>query len=57
MTDLRDLAERAWRGELDTAHEHHPVHTSYEGATELAPDLLALKGIAGIYVLDTATAS
>ena len=53
MTDLRELAERAWRGELDTAHGHHPVHTSYEGASELAPDLLALKGIAGIYVLDT----
>jgi alkyl sulfatase BDS1-like metallo-beta-lactamase superfamily hydrolase len=53
MTDLRNLAERAWRGELDTAHEHHPVHTSYEGASELALDLLALKGIAGIYVLDT----
>jgi alkyl sulfatase BDS1-like metallo-beta-lactamase superfamily hydrolase len=53
MTDLRELAERAWRGELDTAHEHHPVHTSYEGACELAPDLLVLKGIAGIYVLDT----
>ena len=53
MTDLRELAERAWRGELDTTHEHHPVHTSYEGASELAPDLLALKGIAGIYVLDS----
>jgi alkyl sulfatase BDS1-like metallo-beta-lactamase superfamily hydrolase len=53
MTDLRELAERAWRGELDMAHEHHPVHTSYEGASQLAPDLLALKGIAGIYVLDT----
>jgi len=53
MTDLRELAERAWRGELDTAHEHHPVHTSYDGASELAPDLLALKGIAGIYVLDS----
>jgi len=53
MTDLRELAERAWRGELDMAHEHHPVHTSYEGASQLAPDLLALKGMAGIYVLDT----
>lgn len=53
MTDLRELAERAWRGELDTSHEHHPVHTSYEGAWQLAPDVLALKGIAGMYVLDT----
>lgn len=53
MPDLRELAERAWRGELDLAHEHHPVHSSWEGAAELAPDLLAMKGIAGIWVLDT----
>ncbi len=53
MTDLLSLAERAWRGELDTVFEHHPVHTFYEGSCELAPDLLALKGIAGIYLIDS----
>ncbi|HVS63784.1 MAG TPA: alkyl sulfatase dimerization domain-containing protein [Thermoanaerobaculia bacterium] len=54
MTDLLDLAERAWRGELDLQFEHHPVHTHYAGATELAPGLLALKGIAGMYAVDCA---
>jgi alkyl sulfatase BDS1-like metallo-beta-lactamase superfamily hydrolase len=53
MPDLRELSEKAWSGELDTVHEHHPVHTLYEGATELAPDLLALKGLAGLYIIDT----
>jgi alkyl sulfatase BDS1-like metallo-beta-lactamase superfamily hydrolase len=53
MSDLLQLAEQAWKGELDTAHDHHPVHTHYEGATELAPDVLGLKGLAGIYVIDT----
>jgi alkyl sulfatase BDS1-like metallo-beta-lactamase superfamily hydrolase len=53
VADLLTLAEQAWRGELDTVFEHHPVHTFYEGACELAPDLLALKGIAGLYVVDS----
>ena len=53
MTDLRELAEKAWIGELDTVHEHHPVHTNYEGSTELLPGLLALKGLAGLYIIDT----
>ena len=53
MTDLKELAEQAWRGELDTTHDHHPVHSFYPGATELAPDLLGLKGIAGLYIVDT----
>ncbi len=53
MSDLRELSEKAWSGELDIAHEHHPVHAHYEGATELAPDLLALKGLAGLYIVDT----
>ncbi len=53
MDDLLELAEKAWRGELDTCHEHHPVHTVYDGATELAPGLLGLKGLAGAYVLDS----
>jgi glyoxylase-like metal-dependent hydrolase (beta-lactamase superfamily II) len=53
MTDLKELAEKAWSGELDTVFEHHPVHTFYGGSTELEPGLLALKGIAGMYVIDT----
>lgn len=53
MTDLLALAERAWRGELDLGTEHHPVHAFYPGSCELGPDLLALKGIAGIYLLDS----
>ena len=53
MTSFRELAELAWQGELDTQFEHHPVHRAYEGSEELEPGLLALKGIGGIYVLDT----
>lgn len=53
MADLRVLAEQAWQGELDMTHDHHPVHSFYEGATELAPNLLGLKGIAGLYIVDT----
>jgi alkyl sulfatase BDS1-like metallo-beta-lactamase superfamily hydrolase len=53
MTDLLELAEKAWKGEIDVVHEHHPVHTMYQGSCELAPDLLALKGLAGIYVIDS----
>jgi alkyl sulfatase BDS1-like metallo-beta-lactamase superfamily hydrolase len=53
MSDLRELSEKAWSGELDTVHDHHPVHTHYEGATELQPGLLGLKGIAGLYIIDT----
>lgn len=53
MADLTVLAEQAWQGELDMTHDHHPVHSFYEGATELAPNLLGLKGIAGLYIVDT----
>jgi len=53
VADLLELAEKAWNGELDTVFEHHPVHTHYEGSCELEPGLLALKGIAGHYVIDT----
>ena len=47
------LAERAWHGHLDTMFEHHPVHSSYDGAVEIAEGVLALKGIACIYIIDT----
>ena len=53
MADLLELAEKAWNGEIDLVHEHHPVHSFYEGSCELAPDLLALKGLSGLYILDT----
>ena len=44
MNNLKELSELAWQGELDTKFEHHPVHTFYEGSTELAENLLGLKG-------------
>jgi len=55
MDNLLELAEKAWNGELDTVFEHHPVHRFYEGACELAPDLLGMKGLAlaGMYVIDS----
>jgi alkyl sulfatase BDS1-like metallo-beta-lactamase superfamily hydrolase len=53
MTDLLSLAEQAWQGKLDTVHDHHPVHTAYEGSCALAPDLLAMKGIGAFYAIDT----
>lgn len=53
MKDFLALAERAWQGQLDLMFEHHPVHSAYDGAVEIEPGLLALKGIACIYVIDT----
>jgi alkyl sulfatase BDS1-like metallo-beta-lactamase superfamily hydrolase len=53
MADLLELAEQAWNGELDMVFEHHPVHTTYDGACELAPGLLGIKSLAGIYVIDS----
>ena len=40
MTDLKSLSDLAWKGLLDTKFEHHPVHTHYEGSTELEENLL-----------------
>jgi len=53
MKDFMALAERAWQGSLDTVFEHHPVHSAYDGAVEIFDNVLALKGIACIYILDT----
>ena len=53
MSNLKELSELAWQGKLDTKFEHHPVHTFYEGSTELSENLLGLKGIGGFYVVDT----
>ena len=50
MSNLKELSELAWQGKLDTKFEHHPVHTFYEGSTELSENLLGLKGIGGFYV-------
>ena len=53
MNNLKELSELAWQGKLDTKFEHHPVHTFYEGSTELSDNLLGIKGIGGMYVVDT----
>ena len=53
MADLLELAEKAWNGDLDMVFEHHPVHRFYDGACELAPDLLGMKGLAGMFVIDS----
>lgn len=53
MKDFMALAERAWQGQLDMMFEHHPVHSAYDGAVEIADGVLALKGIACIYVIDS----
>ena len=51
--DLKELASKAIKGELDLTFEHHPVHSFVDGSTEIQDNLLAFKGIAGFYVLDT----
>ena len=53
MNDLRELSELAWKGLLDTKFEHHPVHTFYEGSTEINSFVLGIKGIGGFYAIDT----
>ncbi len=53
MNDFLALAERAWQGQLDLMFEHHPVHSAYDGAVEIAPGILVLKGIACIYIIDS----
>jgi len=53
MKDLLELAELAWNGELDLQFEHHPVHMFYQGSTEIKPNVLGIKGIAGHYAVDT----
>ena len=51
--DLLELGELAWNGQLDTTFEHHPVSSWYEGSTEIGENLLAIKGVAGFYTIDT----
>lgn len=53
MNDFLALAERAWHGQLDLMFEHHPVHSAYDGAVEIVPGILVLKGIACIYIIDS----
>ena len=50
---IRELAERAWLGELDLVHEHHPVKSLGIEAEEIADGLLYYKSIASLNVLDT----
>ena len=50
---IQELAERAWRGDLDLVHEHHPVKASGVEAEEIADGLLYYKSIASLNVLDT----
>ena len=47
MNNLKELSELAWQGKLDTKFEHHPVHTFYEGSTELSDNLLGIKKLGG----------
>ena len=51
--NLKELAELAWNGAIDLQFDNHPVHTSYEGATEINENLLAMKGIGGFYAIDS----
>ena len=51
--NLKELAELAWNEEIDLQFDHHPVHTSYEGSTEINENLIAMKGIGGFYVVDS----
>ncbi len=53
MNELLKLAERAWQGKVDLMFEHHPVASPMSGAFEIADNLLAHKGIAYAYVVDS----
>ncbi len=50
---IHELAEKAWLGELDLVHEHHPVKPLGVEAEEIADGLLYYKSIASLNVLDT----
>ncbi len=52
MPDIRDLAERLWQGDVDTA-ETHPVHSRFPEGQEVAEGVLYYKGIASANTLDT----
>jgi len=51
--ELMELAERAWQGQLDLMFEHHPVNSPVSGGFEIAEGVLAHKGIAYAYAIDT----
>lgn len=53
MTDFKSLAEDYWNGTADLLVRDHPVRRFYPGAQEIAPDLLYMKGHAGVSVIDT----
>src|SRR5947209_5327341 len=52
MPDVRDLADKLWRGEITTA-EMHPVHDRLPEGQEIADGVLYYKGIASANTIDT----
>ena len=53
MPDIRDMAERAWNGELDTTFEYHPVAWGLREGQEIGDGILFYKGIAAATTIDT----
>jgi len=52
MPDIQLLADRLWRGEIDTT-SHHPVTALASGGEEIADGILFFKGIASANTVDT----
>src|SRR5262249_17427244 len=52
MADIRTLADRLWRGELDTS-AHHPVTGLACPGEEIADGVLFWQGIASANTIDT----
>ena len=51
---IRELAERHWQGEGDLAHEHHPVATLHQRASEeITEGVLYLKSLASVTAIDS----
>jgi alkyl sulfatase BDS1-like metallo-beta-lactamase superfamily hydrolase len=53
MPDIRDIAERAWNGELDTTIDYHPVAWGLREGQEIGDGILFYKGIAAATTIDT----
>ena len=52
MVDIRDLADRMWKGELDTVFEYHPVSARFPEGQEISEGVLYYKGIASATTID-----
>ena len=50
---LMTLAEQAWQGHLDLTFDHHPVNSPMPGGFEVVEGVLAHKGVAYVYAIDT----